>query len=163
MVIQRLTHLGICVSDMERSLRFYRDAIGFNEVGRLAMDGGMADIINGLEAAELRAVYLERDGWRIELLAFPQPGWEGPRTPRPMNRVGLTHLSFRVEDLASVCARIEQTGGGLIADTRVGEGASPVKAVMAYDPDGTRLELVEGPGDPDAIPGSRGYLRDTEG
>jgi catechol 2,3-dioxygenase-like lactoylglutathione lyase family enzyme len=27
--VQRLTHIGICVSDLERSLRFYRDCVGF--------------------------------------------------------------------------------------------------------------------------------------
>jgi len=33
-----------------------------------------------------------------------------------------------------------------------------VRAIMAHDPDGMRLELIEGPGDPNAIPGGPGYL-----
>jgi len=156
--IRRLTHLGICVSDLERSLRFYRDVLGCKEVGRLEMAGGMADVLNGLEDVKLHAIYLERDGWRLELLAFPEPGWVGPQTPRPMNQLGLTHLSFRVEDLDAVCARVEAAGGGLLPETRVGGPEAPVRAIMAHDPDGMRLELIEGPGDPDAVPGSPGYL-----
>ena len=77
MHIQRLTHLGICVSDLERSLRFYRDVLGCKEVGRLEMEGGMADIVNELEGVEVRAIYLERDGWRLELISFPEPGCVG--------------------------------------------------------------------------------------
>jgi len=155
MPIRRLTHLGICVSDLERSLRFYRDALGCREVGRLEMGGAATDTLLGLEGSQLRAVYLERDGWRIELLAFPQPGSVGPAEPRPMNQLGPTHLSFRVDDLDAACARIEAEGGGVLAATRM--GAASAGAVMAHDPDGTRLELVAGPGDPDAVPGSAGY------
>jgi catechol 2,3-dioxygenase-like lactoylglutathione lyase family enzyme len=157
-VIQRLTHLGICVSDLERSLRFYRDVLGCREVGRLEMAGGPADTINGMQDVELRAIYLERDGWRLELIEFSEPGCLGPRTPRPMNQVGLTHLSFRVADLEAVCAKLEAAGGGLLPETRIGAAGAATRAIMAHDPDGLRLELVQGPGDPNAVPGSPGYL-----
>jgi catechol 2,3-dioxygenase-like lactoylglutathione lyase family enzyme len=157
-VIQRLTHLGICVSDLERSLRFYRDVLGCREVGRLDMAGGPADTINGMQDVELRAIYLERDGWRLELIEFSEPGCLGPRTPRPMNQVGLTHLSFRVADLEAVCAKLEAAGGGLLPETRIGAAGAATRAIMAHDPDGLRLELVQGPGDPNAVPGSPGYL-----
>jgi catechol 2,3-dioxygenase-like lactoylglutathione lyase family enzyme len=156
--VQRLTHLGICVSDLERSLRFYRDLLGCREVGRLEMAGAAADTVNGLKNSRLRAIYLERDGWRLELLAFPEPGWIGPSTPRPMNQLGLTHLSWRVADLDAICARIESLGGGVLSETRVGPPGARTRAVMAHDPDGLRLELVQGPGDPNAIPGSPRYL-----
>jgi catechol 2,3-dioxygenase-like lactoylglutathione lyase family enzyme len=158
MAVQRLTHLGICVSDLERSLRFYRDVLGCEEVGRLEVEGAMADAVNGVEGSKLRAVYLERDGWRLELLEFREPGWLGPREPRPMNQVGLTHLSLRVADLDAVCARVEQAGGGLLPGSRVGEPGAPVRVIMAHDPDGLRLELIQGPGDPNALPGRPGYL-----
>jgi glyoxylase I family protein len=156
--IQRLTHLGICVSDLDRSLRFYRDVLGCKEVGRLEMEGGTLDILNGMQGASVRAVYLERDGWRLELLAFPTPGWVGPDSPRPMNQLGLTHLSFRVADLDAACAKIEAAGGGVIVGTRVAQPGSPVRVVMAHDPDGMRLELIEGPGDVNAVPGRQRYL-----
>ena len=158
MPVQRLTHLGICVSDLERSLRFYRDLLGCREVGRLEMAGGAADLINGLKDSVVRAIYLERDGWRLELIAFPEPGWIGPSKPRPMNQLGLTHLSWRVADLDAICAQIESMGGGVLSETQVGAPGASRRAVMAHDPDGLRLELVQGPGDPNALPGSPRYL-----
>ena len=158
MQVQRLTHLGICVSDLERSLRFYRDVLGCKEVGRLEMAGGAADIVNGLKNCRVQAIYLERDGWRLELIAFPEPGWIGPSQPRPMNQLGLTHLSWRVADLDAVCTQIESMGGGLLSETLVGPPGARTRAIMAHDPDGLRLELVQGPGDPNALPGSPRYL-----
>jgi catechol 2,3-dioxygenase-like lactoylglutathione lyase family enzyme len=158
MNVERLTHLGICVSDLERSLRFYRDVLGCVEVGRLELQGGMADTVNGMQGVKVRAIYLERDGWRLELIEFPEPGWLGPQAPRPMNQVGLTHLSFRVADLDGVCAQLEAAGGGLLPETRIGRSASRTQVIMAHDPDGVRLELIQGPGDPNAVPGGPGYL-----
>jgi len=158
MTVQRLTHLGICVSDLERSLRFYRDVLGCEEVGRLELAGGHADTVNDLEGVKVRAIYLERDGWRLELMGFDEPGWVGPKAPRPMNQLGLTHLSFRVDDLDAVCAKLEASGGRLLETTRIGDAKSPVRVIMAHDPDGIRFELIQGPGDPNALPGSREYM-----
>jgi catechol 2,3-dioxygenase-like lactoylglutathione lyase family enzyme len=157
MHIQRLTHLGICVSDIERSLRFYRDVLGCVEVGRLELEGQPSATLNGWPDVKVQAIYLERDGWRLELITFPVPGVIGSNEPRPMNQLGLTHLSFRVADLDAVLAQIEAAGGGVLAATRIGEKGSPTRAIMAFDPDGVRLEVIQGPGDPNAVPGSTGY------
>jgi catechol 2,3-dioxygenase-like lactoylglutathione lyase family enzyme len=156
-MIQRLTHMGICVSDLERSLRFYRDLLGCTEVGRLELEGEPTATLNGWPDVKVRAVYLERDGWRLELMEFPVPGWIGPQAPRPMNQLGLTHLSFRVADLDAVCARIEAMGGGVLRETLLAARGSPTRVIMGFDPDGVRLELIESPGDPAAVPGSAGY------
>ncbi len=150
--IQRVTHLGICVSDLERSLRFYGEVFHCVEVGRFEGKGDPSATILGLPASlELTAVYLERDGWRIELLHYPTPGHRGPAAPRPMNQLGYTHLSFRVSDLEAVLARIEACGGRVLRETYQGTLGS--KVVFAVDPDGVRFELIEAPGDPNAIPG----------
>lgn len=155
MPIQRLTHMGICVSDLERSLRFYRDLLGCTEVGRLELEGQPTATLNGWPDVKVRAIYLERDGWRLELMEFAVPGSIGPNTPRPMNQLGLTHLSFRVSDLDAVCARIEAAGGGVLRETRLALPGAATRAIMAFDPDGLRLELIEAPGDPNAVPGTR--------
>src|SRR5262245_14605297 len=151
MHVKRLTHLGICVSDIERSLRFYRDLLGCVEVGRLELDDETTAVFNGFAEVKVRAIYLERDGWRLGLIEFPVPGWIGPQEPRPMNQLGLTHLSFRVDDLEAVCAGIEAAGGGVLRGTLLARPGLPTRAVMAYDPDGTRLELIQSPGDPNSL------------
>ena len=156
MQIQRLTHLGICVSDLERSLRLYRDVLGCKEVGRLELEGEPTATLNGWPDVKVRAIYLERDGWRLELMEFPVPGWIGPKEPRPMNQLGLTHLSFRVADLDAVCAQLQAAGGGVLPETRLQLPGSSTRVIMALDPDGVRLELIQGPGNPNAVPGGPG-------
>lgn len=151
MSIKRLTHLGICVSDLDRSRRFYCDVLGCHEVGRLELEGNDLDKLNQMEHMKACVSYIERDGWRLELMEFPSPGLAGRKGPRPMNEVGLTHLSFRVDDLDAVCSSIEAAGGSVLRETLI-EVPGPTKVIMVLDPDGQRLELIEAPGDDNALP-----------
>ena len=85
-MIRRLSHLGICVADLERSLRFYREGLGFREVSALELSGEPSASLLGLPGVSLRARYLERDGARVELLHYPAPGATGRGAPRPDER-----------------------------------------------------------------------------
>jgi catechol 2,3-dioxygenase-like lactoylglutathione lyase family enzyme len=142
-----MSHVGICVSDWERSLRFYHDALGFRYVSELEVEGEPSDTLLRLEGVSLRAIYLEREGVRIELLHYASPGHEGDGAPRPMNRLGLTHLSLRVDDLDAVLAELERAGVEILRDTRIDVREAGTRAIFVCDPDGTLIELVQRPGD----------------
>lgn len=148
MPVQYLMHVGVCVRDLERSIRFYRDALGFKEAGRLEIDGEPTATMLQMEALELRAIYLERDGYRIELLHYPTPGTVGSAEPRPMNQPGLTHMAIRVSDLDDAIRKVEEFGGHAIEGTRIHNPEFDAHLLYVVDPDGTRLELVQTPKDP---------------
>ena len=137
----RVTHVGICVSDLDRSAAFYAQALGFVETGRLQASGEETSKILGVPDVVLDMVYLERDGLQIELLTYAggvQPG----NTPRAMDVVGFTHLSIRVDSLEDLTGPIEAHGGSVLEDSLVNfEWGN--RGVMALDPDGTRIELIE--------------------
>lgn len=96
-----------------------------------------------MQDVELRAIYLERDGTVIELLHFTSPGSiDDPERPRPLNRHGLTHLSFLVDDLAAVQADVARWGGRTLEETRV-TAAAETRVVFCTDPDGTLIELMQ--------------------
>ena len=151
--IQRLTHVGICVSDLERSTRFYRDLLGFVPEHELEVEGEPTDTLLRLRGTKLKAVYLARDGVRIELLHFASPP-PPSRRERVMNEHGLTHLSFRVADLDAVLAGLRAAGERVLEDTvqRFPEFGSAAGFIV--DPDGQLIELVQAPGDPAAPPRS---------
>ena len=151
MTVQLLTHLGICVSDVERSLAFYRDVFGFEEVGRLEPDAEATTRLLEIPDCKLQAVYLERDGWRIELLYFASPGHTGSDGPRKLTQLGLTHLSFRVTGMADFLTRVVAAGGSIREDSRL-EREGGLSAVFVHDPDGTCIELIDAPRDPAALP-----------
>lgn len=141
-------HFGICVQDLERSIRFYRDGLGFQEAGRLMVEGEPTATMLGLPELELHAIYLDRGGFRIELLHYPKPGAVGAAEARPMNQLGLTHMALRVKDLEVAIRAVEAHGGRVLPETRVHNESYAAHLVYAIDPDGTRLELVETAEDP---------------
>jgi catechol 2,3-dioxygenase-like lactoylglutathione lyase family enzyme len=151
--VQRLTHIGICVSDLERSLRFYRDCLGFAYEHDLEVGGEPTDTLLRLKDVQLEAVYLARDGVRIELLHFASPA-APPRRARVMTEYGLTHLSFRVADLEATLAALRAAGERLLEETVIRFPEFQSAACFIVDPDGQLIELVQVPGDPAAPPRS---------
>jgi glyoxylase I family protein len=154
MAILRMTHIGICVTDLERSTRFYRDLLGFAYRSELRVQGEPTQTLLRLRDVELQAVYLERDGTRIELLHYAVPGAIGDGAPRPMNGRGLTHLSLRVDDLAATVATLRAADVRVLDDSRIDLPEFAAAAVFIADPDGTLIELVQAPGDVGAPPGA---------
>ena len=144
-----IMHVGICVADLDRAIRFYRDGLGFKEAGGLEISGEPTATMLELESdMELHAVYLERDGFRIELLPYPTPGTVGETNPRPMNQLGLTHFAVRVGDLDEAIAQVERYGGAAVAGTRIQNEEFGSELLYVTDPDGVRLELVQVAVDP---------------
>ena len=148
MPVQCLSHIGICVSDPERSIRFYRDALGFRPLTKMMVSDENSARLVELEGLELRAYFLERDGTRIELLHFESPGHEKGSVPRPMNRLGLTHLALRVDGLAEMLETLEAAGVEIMTQTRIDNPELGSEVVYVLDPDGVRVELIQLPGDP---------------
>lgn len=143
----RMSHIGICVSDRVRSLRFYHDVLGFRYVGELSDAGPFPSTLLRLDDVDLCAVYLEREGVRIELLYYESPGHKGDGFPRAMNQLGLTHLSLRTDDLDATLAELDGKDVKILHETRIDRPEMNSRAIFIADPDGTLIELVQQPGD----------------
>jgi len=138
------SHLGICVADLDASLRFYCEGLGFVEVAAHDVGEEFATLME-VDGVRLRSRMIAKDGVTVELLGFDAPGVTGDGSRRPMNRRGLTHLSLRVDDLASTAATVEALGGTVVRSTRteVPLGEVTLEFVYCTDPDGVRIELMD--------------------
>jgi catechol 2,3-dioxygenase-like lactoylglutathione lyase family enzyme len=129
-------HVGLCVTDRERSRRFYEGLLGFQFWWELdAPDDGTDQLLQLDSPIGLHATYLIRDGLVLELLDYSK---RQPRSgaDRVMDEVGLTHISLSVSDLAAVLDQIVDYGGSVVAET------ATVGSAMVRDPDGQLLELL---------------------
>jgi catechol 2,3-dioxygenase-like lactoylglutathione lyase family enzyme len=140
----RPSHLGICVSDLDASLRFYCDGLGFTPAGAFELSSTELEGLDGsLEVdgpATLTSQFVTLGDLKIELLAFRSPPPHGqPSMAR--NQRGLTHLSFLVDDVDAASQRLTRFGGTVVDGTRSKPG---IDIVFLADPDGVRVELMTG-------------------
>ncbi len=146
----RFSHIGVCVSDLVRAVDFYTNVFGF-AAGQLI--GGQPNpridspdnIVLGInEELTVSSQFLRLDNQVIELLYFRKPVASGPSLARPMNQLGLTHLSLNVSDPDAVCRDVEIWGGKVLYETKAhfAFGENKGFLMFATDPDGTRVELM---------------------
>jgi catechol 2,3-dioxygenase-like lactoylglutathione lyase family enzyme len=139
------SHVGICTADIEKSLKFYIDALGFEPWASfkagpefIAQHGGEGEL-------EINAHFLRRDGMQLELLHFAKPGHQGQAVARPMNQLGITHFGILVEDIDAAMAAVRSLGGTVMTETRVThhtpEGLFQ-DSIFCTDPNGVRIELM---------------------
>ena len=132
-----VNHVGICVTDRDRSRRFYEAAFGFIHRADLEVGDGAAGRLLGVSPpVGLTAVYLELGTFVLELLHFHRDG-NDPARDRTFTEPGLTHLSLGVAAIDATCELVRQHGGEVLETTRLG-----ADAVMVKDPDGQLLELL---------------------
>jgi catechol 2,3-dioxygenase-like lactoylglutathione lyase family enzyme len=133
----RINHVGLCVTDLERSTRFYTEAFGFAVARELSVpDGPTSTLLQVPPPVGLTAVYLDLDGFTLELLHFDREGNDAWR-PRTFTEPGLTHLSIGVADIPATCEKVEALGGEVLRATDVAG-----HAILVRDPDGQLLELL---------------------
>jgi glyoxylase I family protein len=140
------SHVGICVSDLDRSMRFYCDGLGFEPAERYDLDSTqMPGLDRSLEIEgplTVQSQMIVNGTMKVELLAYPGRAAQGtPSTSRGL--LGLTHLSFNVEKVDSAAATLVEFGGTILEHTRSDAG---IVLLFLTDPDGTRIELMGGAG-----------------
>lgn len=141
-LIKETRHIGITVTNMENSLRFYRDLLGL-EIIRVMNESGQ-HIDNMLNISNVSVITVKmsvnNSATLIELLEFKSH----PNKPENMqiHRIGTSHLAFTVHDLEKCYDFL--LGSGVKFNSR--PQISPdgyAKVAFCYDPDGTLIELVE--------------------
>ena len=138
------SHLGICVRNLERSMRFYCDGLGFEKAETFEVTDAFGAALEVAGDVAGTSQFIRRAGMRIELLAYQSPGTSGEPSRR-RNQLGVTHLSFVVEDVDVAAKHLVACGGTLLPATRTGSDPAATQLVFVADPDGVRIELMSNP------------------
>ncbi len=150
-----MNHTGFVVSDMERSISFYRDLLGLQEERNHILEGEFISQLVGYPNARLHIVYLGAGDVRhsVELIQYLNPPGERIE-PLERNNVGATHLGIIVDDLDSFYEELSSQGFRFVSPPAVRPNAtSPLarKGCYLQDPDGNWLELLERPSAPGCV------------
>jgi len=142
-------HTGITVSNLERSLAFWRDVLGFELSHRPHQSGKLASEITGVADAEISIAVLKGYSHKIELLEYRAPAERKRIALRPCD-VGSVHVAFTVDNLDAILNTIAASGwkaAGKPQTIKVGPNTGK-RVVYVRDPDGATIEFMEMPPHP---------------
>ena len=151
-----VSHIAVCVRDLEESLGFYRDVLGMKVkmqatqpmAGRSGAES--PEMYQGQhESSTVANVWFEGpNGEEVApfLVLTSHPGDKVGGEPIKLDQRGISHISFTVGDVSGVAAELERKGvplAGRMADFTNAQGQ--VGTIFVYDPDGILVQLDEGP------------------
>jgi len=143
-------HFSFTVSNIERSIAFYRDVIGMSLVKTAVHDQPYTSVQVGFPDAHLKMAQLTidgiaptRSGHVLELVEYVNP--RGEATDTTTNRPGTAHLAFQVDDLHAEYERMKALGVRFkSAPVRVTAGPNEGGWTIYFlDPDNITLEMVQ--------------------
>jgi glyoxylase I family protein len=150
-MIHAIDHINIVVSDLEKSVKFYTELLGFEQTNSAHMEGEWIESIVGLKGVTADVVFIvARAGEpRIELLCYKSPIGESIPANSLANTVGLRHIALRVDDIQESAKKLKEAGVKLLSEpvtvpaTVVTHDAGHKMLCYFHDPDGVLLEITE--------------------
>ena len=148
MKAKAISHIAVCVRDLDRSLEFYRDILGMTVTMEAIQDtstGSRAHTYKHRRATR-RVVHL---GWGEDaepyLVMTCHAGVQPDGDPIKLDQVGVSHFSFTVDDLPGLADDLAAKGvdipGGIDAFKNA---QGNLTAFYALDPDGILVQFDSG-------------------
>ncbi|MEW5820254.1 MAG: VOC family protein [Cyanobacteriota bacterium] len=144
MSISEIAHVNIVVSNMEQSIKFYRDLLNFKiildkEISSPELSKGV-----GLENVHARVTIfkLSEGNALLELFEYKNPAGKNAGI-NPPNTIPLNHIAFKVKKIKPYYESLKRRGVEFVSEPQT--IADGVSFCYFRDPDGALLELIEFP------------------
>ena len=139
-------HTSFTVSDLDRSVRYFTDVLGFDLLSKAPRDPVFTERVVGVPGADIMVAYLQAPGHRLELIEYRGPGDRGKVDSRPCD-TGFAHLAFDVDDIDAAVAASKEAGVlalGPPQDLNAGPNKGG-RVVYTRDADGVTIEFIQPP------------------
>ncbi len=148
-MITSIIHVGVTVSDLDRSIAFYRDTLGLAFRGELLMEGEATDKLFGRPNSRARVAYLNGSDHLevppVELIQFTDRQIE--RRSSDLFATSISEICFVTDDIQREYDRLRALGVEFLSEPQdfdfTADGFGKSKAVYFKDPDGIILELMQ--------------------
>ena len=141
-----VSHIAVCVRDLDRSLAFYRDILGmrvdFDEVQDTTTGGLPSVYKNARKTRRTVHVHYGPGQTAPSLVLTSHPGEDNDGTPIKLDQVGISHLSFTVSDVKALAEELVSKGVEMAAPLEAFTAPDGrVSSIFAFDPDGILLQF----------------------
>lgn len=137
-------HTSFTVSDLDRSIEFFRDCFGFKLESKAPRDPKLVSHITGVEGANVVTAYLRGPGHVLELIQYRAPAVRGKVWARPCD-TGFAHIALDVDNMEEAVKKaagfeVKAVASPCEIDAGPNKGR---KIVYLRDWDGVTVELIE--------------------
>ena len=140
--MKAIRHFGIVISNLDKSLHFYRDLLGLKIKREALEEGDFIDNISNLKDTKVKTIKMAADdGYLIELLYYKSHPRKPDRNKKICN-IGASHPAFTVENLDYEYKRLKEEGIEFTTPPQISSDGK-AKVTFCYDPDNVLIELVE--------------------
>ena len=145
-----VSHIAVCVRDLDESLKFYRDILGMTVVVDRVQDtatGGLPHVYAHHRATRRQAILSYGEGAIPTLVMTTHPGDNAAGAPIKLDQVGISHISFTVPDVKALADELISKGAALAGPMDGFTNANgEVSSIFVYGPDGILVQFDAGAG-----------------
>ena len=144
--ISATNHTSFTVSDLDRSLAYFCDVLGFELLNRSPRDPAFIELVVAIPGADIEVAYVQAPGHRLELIQYRGPDGRRRVESRPCD-AGFAHVAFDVDDIDAVIAASKDAGVlplGPPQDLDRGPNKGG-RVVYTRDADGITIEFIQPP------------------
>lgn len=141
-LLREIRHIGIVVKNLDESMYFYKDLMGFEVFEQVVETGEFIEGILNIKNCMVTTVKMIHPclNGMIELLWYDSP--KAKYLVRDINDIGIGHIAFTVDDVMEKFDRLSKKHVPFISRPRV-SSSGKAKVVFCQAPEGTYIELVE--------------------
>ncbi len=145
-----VSHIAVCVRDLDKSLAFYRDILGMKVTKDQIEDttqGGLPSTYKHSRKTRRTVHVAYGEGRTPFLVLTSHPDDRADGEPIKLDQIGISHISFTVRELKALGEELVSKGvrlaGGMDSFT---DAQGNVTSIFAYDPDGILVQFDSGAG-----------------
>ena len=146
-----VSHIAICVRDLDESLKFYRDILGMRVTLDQVQDtttGGLPHVYKHARRTRRTVhVHYGEGDTKPSLVLTSHPGDQAEGEPIKLDQVGISHISFTVTDVKALTEELTSKGVQLAGPMdSFANSQGGVSSIFVYDPDGILVQFDSGGG-----------------
>lgn len=144
MTALNLRHVGIVTANLNRSIKFYKDILGFKIIKKMDETGSNLSRIMGLKNTRVTTVKMkpENGDTMVELLYWKNPKSKKKINCLKLNYFGLTHYAMTVKNIDKTYKTLSKKGIQFIHEPLMSDDKK-VKLAFCKSPDGVFIEMVQ--------------------
>ena len=142
-MIKELSHAGLSVTNIDKSLEFYRDYLGMEVIMELDIQDDRIGRVVGIPGAKCRIIHLQLGEAMLELFEYSEPSGKNAAKDRRQCDHGISHIGFEVNDIHKHLKEIQERGCKMLGEPV--EFRPGVWVAYFRGPDGEVVEFRQRP------------------